>query len=141
MSPRRDSRSYWAAASQASSVSPVPKPSRNPSLLPQPSAVAASVEAPNSAATAAVANPPQKVATFGFQPCFKWWVHLKQSIQSLLSVTTCTEDDKQAAMEAGRTREVRAPVQPVVEEPVLAKQWMMRYSEDNVTLASLSFRI
>ena len=84
MSPKRDSRSKWAAASQASTVSPVPKPSRHPSLLPQPSAVAASVEAPNSAATAADRNLPQEVATVGFQPRFKWWVHLEQSIQSLL---------------------------------------------------------
>ena len=63
------------------------------------------------------------------------WVPLKQSIQTLRSLTNC-DDDKQAAMEAGRTREVRAPVTAVVEEPVLAKQWMMRYSEENVTLAS-----
>ena len=79
---------------------------------------------------------PREVATVGFQPRFKWLVYLMQSIQSLLGLTKSEEDEKQAAMEAGRTREVRAPVTAVVEEPLLAKQWMMRYSEDDVTLAS-----
>ena len=38
-------------------------------------------------------------------------------------------------MGSGRTREVRAPVTAVVGDELLAKQWMIRFSEDNVTLA------
>ena len=135
MSPKGDSRSKWAAASKASSVSPAPKSSRHLFLFPQPPAVAAPVEEPNSAATAAVMNLPQKVTSVHAKPRFKWWVHLKKSIQSLFSLTISDEDETQAAMDSGRTREVRVPVTAVVDE-LLAKQWMMRYSEDNVTLAS-----
>ena len=61
---------------------------------------------------------------------------LKQCIQSLRSLIKSDEDEKQGAIKAGRTHEVSAPVTAVVEDELLAKQWMMRYSEDNVTLAS-----
>ena len=131
-------KGYWSAASQASSVSPVPRPSRNRPSLPQPSAVAEPVEAPDSADIAALMNPPESFSV-GFQPRFKRWVHLTQSIQTSLGLTKNDEDDKKVALATGRKREVRAPVTTVVEEPVLAKQWMMRYSEDIVQLACFEF--
>ena len=69
-------------------------------------------------------------------PRFKWFQHLKKAMDALVGMTAGSQLTKTMHLAVPRTKEVRAPVPAIVEDESFAKQWMQRYSEDNVALPS-----
>ena len=134
-SPIRRQTPKWAARSRPSFVSPRPSLSTTAAVT-GPTDPGASVEDPNSV-SGAVHDLPPEVSGVNGPPRFKWWEHLKKGIDALRSWATSSVGGKEVGLTTKRTVEIRAPLEAVVEDQALANQWMMRYSEDNVALASL----
>ena len=119
-----------------SSVRPGAKPSKRSSGSGDRPDASDSTEGHNLSTSVSLAHLPDEVSWVDGAPRFKWWQNLKTNLASLVGLSSPIAATKSKSLSASRTREVRAPVEPVLTDELLAKQWKMRYSEDNITLCS-----